>query len=341
MSRSKVVVTDHVEVDLQWEAEQLAQRDIDFEAHQLGFAPESDLIVAVQDADIIITSHALLDAEIINSLWRCRLILRHGVGYDNVDIPAATVRGIRIGHYPDYCTEEVAEHAVAMMLASARRLGECRRIVQRSHEGSEWDHSGLGPIHPIRGQTLGIVGCGRIGSRVYQLSVSLGMRRIICDPYLPQQRLAELGIAQRFALDELLAESDFVTLHTPLNDETRHMIGERELRLMRPSAFLINTARGGLVDTEALIRGLQGGWLAGAGLDVYETEPPPADLDLLQLDNVILSPHSAWRSEEAAWDIRVRILEDICRCLADQPPGFTANKEVEEVLGGRAYREVH
>ncbi len=340
MSRPKVVVTDYPEPDLAWEAEQLAQRDIEFEAHQLGFAAKSDLIAAIQDADVIMTNHALMDAEVIHSLRRCRLILRHGVGYDNVDVSASTARGIRIGYYPDYCTEEVAEHAVTMMLACARRLGECRRIVQQSRQATEWDCSGFGSFRLIRGRTLGIIGCGRIGSWVYQLTASLGLNRIICDPYLPQQRLAELGIAQRFALDELLAESDFVTLHTPLNDETRHLIGERELGLMKPSAYLINTARGGIVDTPALIKALREGWLAGAALDVYEPEPPPADSELLRWDNVILSPHSAWRSEEAAHGIRLRILEDIYRCLDNQRPGFTANEQVEEVLGGRAYREV-
>ncbi len=340
MSRAKVVVTDYIEPDLDWEAGELAKRDIEFAAYQLKFAPQEEVIAAIRDADVLIVNMRPITAEIINALERCKLIIRHGVGYDNIDLGAAAARGIRVANEPEYCLEEVAEQTVALMMACARGLFQSRHLLELAVEKGQWDFSGLRPAHRLKSQTLGIIGCGRIGSRVYHRTEGFGMRRIICDPYLPEKHLRYLGIDRRYELDELLAESDIVTLHCPLNDETRHMINEEKLQMMKPSAYLVNTARGAIVDTEALTKALEEGWIAGAGVDVYEIEPPPGDLGLLQQENATLSAHLAWYSEESGWQIREDILEDVYRCLAGEPPLSTINPQVEQVLGDRVYREV-
>ncbi len=340
MSQAKVVVTDYIEPDLDWEAEELAKRDIEFAAYQLKFAPHEELIAAIRDADVLIVNMRPITAEIINALERCKLIIRHGVGYDNIDLAAAAARGIRVANEPEYCLEEVAEQAVALIMACARGLFQSRQLLELAVENGQWDFSGLRPAHRLKGQTLGIIGCGRIGSRVYHRTEGFGMRRIICDSYLPEKRLRYLGIDRRYELDELLAESDIVTLHCPLNDETRHIINKEKLQMMKPSAYLVNTARGAIVDTEALTKALAEGWIAGAGVDVYEIEPPPEDLGLLQQENATLSAHLAWYSEESGWQIREDVLADVYRCLAGEPPISTVNPEVEQVLGDRVYREV-
>jgi len=154
------------------------------------------------------------------------------------------------------------------------------------------------------------------------------------------RRLAALGLDDRYTLEDVLRESDVVTIHTPLNEETRYMIDEPQLRMMKKTAYLINTARGAIVNTEALTKALREGWIAGAGIDVYETEPPPADMELFKLPNATLSAHLGWNSVEAGWDIRHKIMEDVDNFLAGRPPRFTVNTEVEEKLGGKAYREV-
>lgn len=340
MSKAKIVITDYIEDDLDWEVEQMAERDIDFEYHQLKLAPEDELVGKIRDCDVVIVNMAPMPESVISRLERCRLIIRHGIGYDNVDTEACTKHDIRLANIPDYCAQEVSEQALALIMACARRLFQSRDILEESSASGIWDFSDLGDIHRMRDQTLGIVGCGRIGSRVYRMTENIFARRLVCDPYMGDRRLAALGLDDRYALEDVLRESDFVTIHTPLNDETRYMIDEPQLRMMKETAFLINSARGAIVNTDALIRALKEGWIAGAGIDVYEEEPPPADLELFDLPTATLSAHLGWCSVEAGWDIRYKIMDDVDRFLAGEPPRFTVNTEVEETLGDRVYREV-
>ncbi len=341
MARTKIVVTDYIELDLDWEAEQLAGRpDVVFECHQLKLAPKEELIARIADADIIGVNMALFDEQVIAGCRKCKLILRHGIGYDNVDVAACTRNGIRLAYYPDYCATEVAEQAVALIFACARKLFVGRRILQESSERQQWDFSTLGDLHRLFGATLGIVGCGRIGGRVARMMSAVGMRIMVCDPGLDDRQRGALGIAESYDLEAVLREADVVTLHTPLNAQTRHMIDEPQLRLMKPTAYLVNTSRGGVINTPALERALREGWIAGAGIDVYEAEPPPADQELLRLPNATLSAHLGWCSVEAGWRIRQSILADIEACLRGDPPANTVNPEVGDVLGGKVYREV-
>ncbi len=340
MGTPKIVVTDYIEPDLDWEVEQLAKRDVVFECHQLKLAPKQELIDHIRDADIVIVNMTPMTPDVIESLERCQLIIRHGIGYDNVDLAACTKAGIRLSNVPDYCPEEVAEQAIALIFACARRLFLGRSILEKSSEKGQWDFSHLEPVYRFSGKTLGIIGCGRIGSRVYRKLGGFDLRRLVCDPYIDERRMGALGIDRTYDLETVLRESDFVTLHTPLNDETFHMIDEPQLRVMKDTAYIVNTSRGGVINTEALVTACREGWIAGAGIDVYEQEPPSPELELFELDNVTLAPHLGWCSEEAGWDIREKILEDVYRCLEGRPPRFTVNEDVEEVLAGKAYRDV-
>ncbi len=340
MSQVKIVVTDYIEDDLDWEVEEMAKREVDFAHHQLKLAPEDELVDVIRDCDVVIVNMAPMPESVISRLERCKLIIRHGIGYDNVDTAACTKYDIRLANIPDYCAQEVAEQALALIFACTRRLFESRRILEGASATGIWDFSTLGDIHRMRDQTLGIVGCGRIGARVYRMTENIFGERMVCDPYMGDRRLAALGLDDRYSLEDVLQAADVVTIHTPLNDETRYMIDEPQLRMMKESAFLVNSARGAIVNTEALIKALREGWIAGAGIDVYETEPPPADMELFDLPAATLSAHLGWCSVEAGWDIREKIMADVDNFLAGEPPRFTVNTDVEEKLGDRTYREV-
>jgi len=330
--RFKVVVTDHIEDNLDFEAAELARAGIDLEAHQLKFRPEQEVLERVADADVIVVNMVKLTASIIGQLTKCRLIIRHGIGYDNVDVDACTKHGILFAYQPDYCKEDVAEHAITLLFASARKLARSRKTLERSSVAGQWDFSDLFPIYRLDGKTLGIIGVGRVGSRVYRKLRTFGFNIIGNDPYLSDARRAELGMT--FVDKEtLLRTSDFVTLHTPLNDETRHLINARTLALMKPTAYLINTSRGGMVDTEALVSALKEGTIAGAAIDVYNQEPPPPDHPLFALDNVILTPHIGWASDEAGWEIRRSILDDILAAAEGRPARCVVNTQLLERKG--------
>lgn len=328
MERIKIVVTDYIEPDLKWEAEHLARySQVEFACHQLKFAPPEELLAAIGDADVVLVNMTPITAQIIAGLENCKLIIRHGVGYDNVDVAAATAKGIRVAYEPDYCTDEVAEHAIALMLAAWRKLAIGRRVLEESSRNGIWNFEPIYPIGGLRGKTLGIVGCGRIGSTVLSRLQSFGFEFLICDPYLSVERQAKLGI-QTVPLEKLLEEADIITLHAALNKETENLIGEPQLRQMKPTACLVNTARGGLVDAEALARALREGWIAGAAIDVYVKEPPDPSFPLFACGNALLAPHLGWYSEEANWSIREKILEDFVRFIEGRPPRFLINKEL-------------
>ena len=325
--RLKVVVTDYIEDNLDWEAGQCAQAGLDFEACQLKFRPEAEVLDKIRDADIIVVNMVKMTESVLAKLKKCRLLIRHGIGYDNVDVAACTKHGIQFAYQPDYCTEDVAEHAIALLFACARKVLWSRRTLDASSARGQWDFSDLFPLYRLDGKTLGIIGVGRIGSRVHRKLRSFGFKIIGNDPYLSDQRRAELGM-EFVDLETLLKTADFVTLHTPLTDETRHMINATTLSLMKPTAYLINTSRGPMVDAEALAAALRARRIAGAAIDVYDQEPPPPDHPLFGLDNVILTPHIGWASEEAGWEIRQSIMNDILAAAAGRPARCVVNKEV-------------
>jgi D-3-phosphoglycerate dehydrogenase len=325
----KIVVTDYIEEDLNWEREQLrSSPSVTFDAYQLKHAPEDQLVEKVRDADIIVVNMAKFNARVINALENCQLIIRHGVGYDNVDVAALTRKGITLINIPDYCVEEVAEQTVMLIFNCARKFIRQQESMTRSVEKGQWDFDLVYPIYQISDKTMGIIGCGRIGSTVFRMMKGFNMKYLICDPYLTEARKNELGI-KTVPLNEVLIESDIVTIHTPLNDETRHLISEAQLKTMKQTSFIINTARGGILDENAIVKACQQGWIAGAALDVYEfREPPNKKSKLLAVENITLTPHLAWYSVESEWKIRKKIIDNIKLFIEDKKLINIINPEV-------------
>ena len=311
MSKFKVVVTDYIEDNLDWEAKELAAKGIDFACYQLKHRPEDEVFEKICDADVIVVNMVKFDESLISRLTKCKLLIRHGIGYDNVNVDACTKYGIQFVYQPDYCKIDVAEHAIAMIFACGRKVVWSRETLDKSSASGQWDFSDLFPIRRMEGKTLGILGLGRIGSRVFNKLQSFGFRIIGCDPYLSDKRKAALGDVEWVDKDTIFKEADYLTIHTPLNEETRHIVNAQTLAMMKPTAYVINTARGGMVDAQALADALKAGTIAGAAIDVYEVEPPAPTLELFKLKNVVLTPHIGWASDEAGQEIRVSILNDI------------------------------
>ncbi len=324
MKTAKIVVTDYIEPDLEWEREQLAGSAVTFEALQLKSASRDNLLARIGDADALVVNMVKIDREVIQNLRACKLIIRHGVGYDNIDVPAATEHGIQVCYVPDYCREEVAEQAMMLLLVCRRKFTRQQESLEVSVRKGQWDFSSVGAIHRFSGTKAGIVGCGRIGSLVVGMLRGFGIDVMVYDPYLSERRQEELGIRCK-PLEEVLREADMVTIHPALNHETKYMIGEKELRMMKPTAVLVNTARGAIVNAEALARACKEGWIAGAGIDVFEKEPPEDSFVLRGIPNLILTPHLGWYSEDSGLSIREKILEDIRRFLGGRPPRFPIN----------------
>jgi len=283
--------------------------------------PEAILRVAT-DADALLVTYAKITAEMIQTLTRCRIISRFGIGVDNVDLAAATSAGIVVTRVPDYCIDEVSDHTLALLLALARKIPFANAQV---HAGG-WEMSAVVPIHRLRGRVLGLAGFGRIPQLVAPKAKSFGLRVIAHDPYVPAEIFARAGVeAVEFA--QVLELSDFVSVHTPLLPETRGLFGAEAFRQMKPTAYLINTARGPIVDELALARALDAGHLAGAALDVMAQEPPVSS-PLVGRANVILTPHTSFYSEESLVDLQVKAAEEVTRVLTGHAPHNPVNPEV-------------
>ncbi len=321
----KVVVTDYIEKDLNWEIEYFRQSGIDFHYYQLKHLPVRDLIEAVKDADVIVVNMCRIDASVIQYLKNCKLIIRHGAGYDNIDVKASTDANIQVSFIPDYCQEEVAEQAMLLMLTAYRKFTSQLMSMDLSLKQGIWDFSPVIPIHRFSYCKVGIVGCGRIGSKVLQMLRGFQIDVLVNDPYLSEERQEELAI-KCLPLDTVLCESDIVSLHCSLNDETRYLIDTAQLKKMKKTAILVNTARGGIVNSVALSKACKENWIAGSAIDVFEKEPPPQDYSLIGLSNVILTPHLSWYSVEAEWSIREKIVEDINRFVNGLLPRYPVNK---------------
>ncbi|MGQ9572130.1 MAG: C-terminal binding protein [Dehalococcoidia bacterium] len=284
---------------------------------------EDELIENLRDADVVLVNMAPITRRVLERLPRCRGVVRYGVGVDNVDLEAATEQGIVVAHVVDFCTEEVSNHALLLLLACAKRLLPQDRAVREGR----WPRGPLLGLPPIFGQTLGIVGLGYIGRALARKAQALSLEVVAYDPYV-DPKLAEQGNVRLVSLRELLEQSDYVSVNAPLTGETHHLIGAKELALMKPTAVLINTARGALVDEEALVEALRAGRIAAAGLDVFEKEPLPADSPLLALDNVVLTPHSAGYSEASVKRVRVEVGKAAADVLAGRWPKQVANPGV-------------
>jgi D-3-phosphoglycerate dehydrogenase len=289
---------------------------------------EEDIIKHTQGADALIVSSSHITPRVMSALQNLKVIVRTGVGYDVIDVPAATARGIIVVNVPDIWVREVANHAMALLLAWNRKIIPLNQEVK----AGTWQSRVPGPTGSLHGETVGIVGFGNIG-RAFARRVSAFETQVIAyDPYVDNGQFESLGVERVFALAALAARADYVSVHTLLNAETRHLIDQDFLRQMKPSAFLINTSRGPVVDEQALIRALQERWIAGAALDVREPEPPQADSPLSQMHNVILTPHAAYFSSPAVAKVPRRCGEEVARALTGQRPLHVVNPEVYAVL---------
>lgn len=332
MKKTKLVITDYIENDLDYEKEMALQMGIDLEDHQLKHAPEDQLIEAVRDADVVLVNMARFTRGVISNLKNCRMILRHGIGYDNVEIPAATEAGIVVANYPTYCVRDVAEQAVMLMLACQRKLLVQNRLLERSVEAGKWIFKDAYPVFRMKGKKVGIIGLGRIGGTVFRMLSGFEIEFLICDPYISEKRLEEYGV-ERLPFEEVISAADIVTIHCPLTwEETYHMFDAPQFDLMQETSILINTARGGIVNIQALDAALREGKLAAAGIDVYENEPPRKELGILTNPRAICTPHLSWLSEEAGMTIRQEYMDDMRRFLNGQGPKFVLNPQVETSL---------
>jgi D-3-phosphoglycerate dehydrogenase len=322
-----VVVTDYIEENLDWEAAELKKAGIAFSAFQLKFKTEDDIVAAIADADVVVVNMVKFTDSLLARLPKCKLLIRHGIGYDNVDVAACTKHKVVFAYQPDYCVDDVAEHAIALIFACARKVPASRQTLEDSSRTGQWDFSKLFPLYRMKGKTLGVIGTGRIGGTLVRRLKSFGFRIVANDPYLSDARKAELDVPF-VDKDQLFREADFITIHTPLGPETRHIVNAASLALMKPTAYVINTSRGGMVDAKALAEACKAKRIAGAAIDVFDVEPPPQDHPLFGIDNVILTPHLGWASVESGDQIRKGILDDILRFSKDQPARNIVNKDV-------------
>jgi D-3-phosphoglycerate dehydrogenase len=316
-----VAITDYVFPSLEPERGVLAPLGVELRPQQC--RSEEEIIALAHDADAILNCYAKMTARVIEGLKRCRITARYGIGVDNVDLAAATKAGILVTNVPDYCIDEVSDHALALLLALARHIAAADGAVK----SGAWDVVAHAGIRRLRGQTLGLLGFGKIAKALTLKVQPLGMKVLVYDPYLDSAVIAHHG-AEAVSFDKLLAEADAISIHVPLSPETRNLIGQHELARMKPTAFLINTSRGGIVDEQALAMALKENRLGGAALDVLTREPPPADHPLRQVPNVILTPHLAFYSKESVIELQTKAAEEVARALKGEPPRSPVNPEV-------------
>jgi len=316
----KVVITDCDHGAIEEEKEVLGR--VGAELTFVNIKDEAVLTPICKEADGILNQYARMDRRMIEQLSRCKVITRYGIGVDTIDLTAATESGIIVANVPDYCLNEVADHTLAMLLACARKTLVFDRIVRRG----SWDFRKGGAIHRLQGKVLGLVGCGKIGLAVARRMTAFGVRVIAFDPYL--KRAGE-GV-ELTDLSTVLGTSDFISIHCPLTESTRHLIGEMEFKKMVKKPVIVNTSRGPVVDENALLRALETGQVSGAGLDVVETEPPDPGNPLLKMENVVLSPHTAFYSEESVSQLKRDAAESVVAVLQGRWPKSVVNREVLE-----------
>ncbi|MDI7276734.1 MAG: C-terminal binding protein [Anaerolineae bacterium] len=321
MSQVKVVITDTGWPDHDLEEAELRASGLGLSLVRLNARTPEDMIPHVADADALMVQFAPVNRQVIETLTRCRVISRYGIGVDMVDLEAATERGIMVANVPDYCIEEVSTATLAFLLCLNRHVISQDRAVR----AGTWAYPPQEAL-PARlsDQVLGVVGLGQIGRAVARKASALQLRVQAHDPYVDAVQVAGLRVTL-IGLEELLRTSDYVSLHCPLTDETRHLIGAAELAVMKPTACLINMSRGPVVDQGALYEALASRTIAGAALDVLVQEPPPADEPLLGLDNVILSPHSASMSERSVDQLRRETARNVVVALQGKKPRSVVN----------------
>ena len=282
---------------------------------------EEALRRAVAEADVVISQYRPLPARVIEAMRRAKGIIRCGIGYDIVDVEAATRRRLWVVNVPDYCLEEVATHALALILALTRKVRQADAAVRQGR----WENTHLHPIYPLRGSTLGLLGFGKIPRALATLARGFPWKMLASDPWVEEAIAHNLGV-ELTDRQSLFERADFLSIHLPLSPHTRHSVGKAELNAMKRTAYLVNTSRGEILDEPALVEALQSGQIAGAGLDVFATEPLPEDHLLRQMPNVILTPHIAWYSESSMQTLRTRVAQEAVRLARGEKPQCPVNQ---------------
>lgn len=327
----KIVITDHRFASIEQERRLVEQAGGELVVGQA--VGGTDLIRLCRDADAILTARAKLTEMVIAATERCRIIVRYGIGVDTIDIDAATAHGVMVANVPDYCVDEVSDHALSLLLMLGRGMPQSIALARKA----EWVMSAMPKLYRLRDRTCGLFGMGQIGSLLAAKVAALGMTVIVHDPYLDAVKARAAG-ARLVSFDELLRDSDFISLHAPLNAETRHVFGDAAFARMKPTAAVINTARGGLIDETALLRAVAAGEIGGAALDVVESESQvtPIRSALVECPGIIITAHTAWLSEEARASLQRKAAEQAIAALRGIRPYGLVNRGVVPRNGGPA-----
>jgi D-3-phosphoglycerate dehydrogenase len=313
MPRPVIAVTDSVFPSLDPAKAALARVDPDIRMAKSAAA--DDILAVARDADAILVTYAKLPGELLRQLTRCKVIGRFGLGVDNIDVATAAACGITVTYVPDYCMQEVSDHAMALLLALARKVALSNALVQ----AGRWEMPAVVPLRRLAGQVLGLIGFGNIPRALAPKAKAFGLEVITHDPFVAPEVLAAAGVGG-VSFDGLLARSDFISVHAPLSPATRGLLDAAAFAKMKPGALIVNTARGPLIDEAALIAALDSGRLGGAALDVVASEPLAKGSALLHRDNVIFTPHTAFYSVEALHELQTKCASDVARVLSGEPP---------------------
>lgn len=323
MSKYKVVITDYEFASLEHEERILAE--VGAELIRAQCRTEDEVIEAAKDADALLNQYAPVSRKVIENLPNLKVVSRYGVGVNTIDIDAATEHGVIVANVTDYCMDEVSDHAFALLIACARKVVQLNNAVK----SGTWDYKVGVPIFRLRGRVLGLIGFGRIPQTLAKKAQAFGLKVIAYDPYLPPEVAKKFDV-ELMDLNDVCAKADFISVHSPLTDATRGMISDEQFDVMKKEAFIINTARGPVIDEKAMIRALKEGKIAGAGLDVLENEPVEPDNPLLKMDNVIINPHVAWYSEESQVELQQKVAQNVADVLSGYYPTYLFNRDVKE-----------
>ena len=315
----KVVITDYQYEHISQEKSIIEGAGHTLVAYQLKNATE--LIPLLRDADAVITQYAEINDAVISNMESCRIIIKYGIGVNNIDAVAAAKKGIYVCNVPDYGVEEVANHAVTMLLMLAKKMP----ILTEAFRNGDWGYSSVVPLQRFAGSTIGLMGFGRIPQLVAKKLGGFDVRLIACDPFISKSACEKLGV-KPVSFDELIKQSDYISIHCPLIPETEGMFNADVFKRMKVSSCIINTARGPVIDQEALIMALQQGEIRGAALDVFESEPLGMDSPLLHMDQVIATPHCAWYSEESIATLQRKVAEEVVNVLNGNEPWNCTNR---------------
>ena len=319
MAKFKVVLTDNIFPDLEIEKNMLAEIDAEFVEVPKG----ENIAEYVRDADAVIDTYAKISADLIACMEKCKLVIRNGIGVDTIDVDACTEKGIMVANIPHYCSDEAATHTMALMLASTRKL----KLLDSSVAEGRWAAKEAAPLFSLHGKKLGLIGFGKIPRLVAEKARAFGLLVSAYDPMVSEENMNACFV-EKAAFETIVRESDIISLHCPLNDQTRNLFNMDVFKQMKSTAYLINTARGPVVNEEDLICALEKGMIAGAGLDVLMENEVDPENPLLKMKQVIITPHAAWYSEEAILRRRTQTIESVISVLKGGEPMSLCNRKM-------------